>query len=117
MVKITFLKKDELALRIYKTIWKNKQLWYLPHKKELGGHFQGLHVAKQIYEMFIYEGNLYTDNYKLLINIPEEEPLFTEEEINSTIKIERVDFERKKGEGKFLTKENFLKRFELLNIE
>ena len=30
MIKITFLKKDETARKIYKTIWNNRNNWYLP---------------------------------------------------------------------------------------
>ena len=116
MTKISFLKKDDLAFRIYNTIWKNKQLWYIPHKKELGGHFQGLHVVDKNYDMFVYEGKLYVENSDILINIPEKEPLFTQEEINSTIKIEKVEFNRKKGEGKFLTEDNLEKCYDLIIV-
>lgn len=114
MVKITFLKKDELAFKIYKAIWNNRNIRYIPKNPH--------HVNRFIYdaenELFIYEGKVYAvSGTTVLINLPEQEPVFTDEEINSTVKIENVSFERKKGEGKFLTEENLFDRFQLLNIQ
>lgn len=113
MIKITFLKKDELAFRIYKTIWKNRNIRYIPKNPH--------HVNRFVYdsenELFVYEGNLYiVYGSDILINLPEHEPVFTEKEVDSTIKIEKVDFERKKGEGKFLTEDNLKERFELIEV-
>ena len=68
--------------------------------------------------MYILNGKLYIAcGYNVVINKPEEIPKFSEDEIKSTIKTEVIDFERKKGEGKFLTKDNLEKRFELLETE
>lgn len=117
MIKISFLKKDDLAYKIYKTIWKNRRLWYIPYKKELGGHFQGVHTSDKDFAVFIHDGKLYVEkNSDILINIPNQNPVFTDEELDSTIKVEKVDFERKSGEGKFLTKDNFKQQFELIEV-
>ena len=75
-------------------------------------------IVKPDTEVFIYSGRLYIAcGYSVVINLPAEQPKFSEEEIKSTIKIEVVEFGRKKGEGKFLTKDNLEKRFELLETE
>ena len=47
MIKITFLKKDETARKIYQTIWNNRNTWYLPYLRLAGGHFHGLHTRMQ----------------------------------------------------------------------
>ena len=120
MIKITFLKKDELAKRIYKTIWDNRSLWYLPKLRQLGGHHHGFHNYRNQTQLFVYEGNLYIEreiSHHVLINKAEHVPLFTEDEINSTVVIEKVDFQRKKGQGKFLTEENLERRFELIEAK
>ncbi|MCR4822091.1 MAG: hypothetical protein K5873_04365 [Treponema sp.] len=115
MIRVTFLKKDDLAFEIYKSIWENRNLWYVPHLKALGGHFQGLHKKKSDTPTFILEGKLYLETDKILINKPEESH-FSQEEINSTVKIEKIDFDREKGQGKFLTDDNWEKRFELIEV-
>ena len=120
MIKITFLKKDELAKKIYKTIWDNRSLWYLPKLRQLGGHHHGFHNYRNQTQLFVYEGNLYIEreiSHHVLINKAEHVPLFTEDEINSTVVIEKVDFQRKKGQGKFLTEENLERRFELIEAK
>lgn len=111
MIRVSFLKKDDLAFRIYKTIWNNRNIRYIPKNPH--------HVNRFIYdaenELFIYEGKLYAVyGTTVLINLPEQEPEFTDEEISSRVKIEKIDFERKKGEGKFLTEDNLEQRFELI---
>ena len=114
MIKITFLKKDELAKKIYKTIWKNRNTRYIsknPH------HFNRF-IFNARNELFVYEGNLYiVYGNNVLINLPEHNPVFTEDEINSTVVIEEVDFQRKKGQGKFLTEENLERRFDLIEAK
>ena len=120
MIKITFLKKDETARKIYQTIWNNRNTWYLPYLRLAGGHFHGLHTYKTQTQLFVYEGCLYVERTKVnhvLINIPEATPAFTEDEINSTIVLEEVDFQRQKGQGKFLTEENLERRFELIEVK
>ncbi|MCR4823700.1 MAG: hypothetical protein K5873_12605 [Treponema sp.] len=120
MIKITFLKKDELAKRIYKTIWDNRNLWYLPKLRQLGGHHHGFHIYKTPTQLFVYKGILYIErdiNQKVLINKPEHVPFFSDDEIYSTVVIENVDFHRKKGDGKFLTEENLERRFELIEAK
>ena len=117
MIKITFLKKDETARKIYQTIWNNRNTWYLPYLRLAGGHFHGLHTYKTQTQLFVYEGCLYVERPKVnhvLINIPEATPAFTEDEINSTVVVEEVEFQRQKGQGKFLTEENLERRFELI---
>ena len=119
MIKISFLKKDEMAKKIYRTIWENRNLWYLPKRKELGGHFHGFHNYQTETQLFIYEGDFYIDRditHHVLINKPEYPPAFTDDEIYSIVAIEKVDFQRQKGQGKFLTEENLDKRFELIEI-
>lgn len=117
MIKITFLKKDETARKIYQTIWNNRNTWYLPYLRLAGGHFHGLHTYKTQTQLFVYEGCLYVERSKaqhVLINTPEATPAFTEHEINSTVVVEEVDFQRQKGQGKFLAEENLERRFELI---
>ena len=117
MIKITFLKKDETARKIYQTIWNNRNTWYLPYLWLAGGHFHGLHTYKTQTQLFVFEGSLFVERPKInhvLINIPEATPAFTEDEINSTVVVEEVDFQRQKGQGKFLTEENLERRFELI---
>ena len=117
MIKITFLKKDETARKIYQTIWNNRNTWYLPYLRLAGGHFHGLHTYKTQTQLFVYEGCLFVERPKInhvLINIPEATPAFTEDEINSTVVVEEVEFQRQKGQGKFLTEENLERRFELI---
>ena len=109
MIKITFLKKDEIARKIYQTIWNNRNTWYLPYLRLAGGHFHGLHTYKTQTQLFVFEGSLFVERPKVnhvLINIPEATPAFTEDEINSTVVVEEVEFQRQKGQGKFLTEEN-----------
>ena len=117
MIKITFLKKDENARKIYQTIWNNRNTWYLPYLWLAGGHFHGLHTYKTQTQLFVFEGSLFVERPKVnhvLINIPEATPAFTEDEINSTVVVEEVEFQRQKGQGKFLTEENLERRFELI---
>ena len=117
MIKITFLKKDETARKIYQTIWNNRNTWYLPYLRLAGGHFHGLHTYKTQTQLFVYEGCLFVERPKInhvLVNIPEATPAFTEDEINSTVVVEEVEFQRQKGQGKFLTEENLERRFELI---
>ena len=117
MIKITFLKKDEIARKIYQTIWNNRNTWYLPYLRLAGGHFHGLHTYKTQTQLFVFEGSLFVERPKVnhvLINIPEATPAFTEDEINSTVVVEEVEFQRQKGQGKFLTEENLERRFELI---
>ena len=52
-----------------------------------------------------------------MINKPEHVPFFSDDEIYSTVVIENVDFQRKKGDGKFLTEENLERRFELIEAK
>ena len=117
MIKITFMKKDEIARKIYQTIWNNRNTWYLPYLRLAGGHFHGLHTYKTQTQLFVFEGSLFVERPKVnhvLINIPEATPAFTEDEINSTVVVEEVEFQRQKGQGKFLTEENLERRFELI---
>ena len=117
MIKITFLKKDETARKIYQTIWNNRNTWYLPYLRLAGGHFHGLHTYKTQTQLFVFEGSLFVERPKVnhvLINIPEATPAFTEDEINSTVVVEELECQRKKGQGKFLTEENLERRFELI---
>ena len=105
---------------MYTTIWDNRNLWYLPKLRQLGGHHHGFHNYTTQTQLFIYEGILYIErdiNQHVLINKPEYVPLFTEDEINSTVAIENVDFQRQKGQGKFLTEDNLDRRFELIETE
>ena len=112
MSVVTFLKKDELAFKIYKAIWENRNIRIVPKNPHFFNRFC---IVKPDTEVFIYSGRLYiVCGYNVVINHPAEQPKFSEEEIKSTIKTEVVEFERKKGEGKFLTKDNLEKRFELL---
>ena len=88
MIKITFMKKDEIARKIYQTIWNNRNTWYLPYLRLAGGHFHGLHTYKTQTQLFVFEGSLFVERTKVnhvLINIPEATPAFTEDEINSTL--------------------------------
>ena len=115
MSVVTFLKKDELAFKIYKAIWENRNIRIVPKNPHFFNRFC---YVKPDTEVYILNGKLYIAcGYNVVINKPEEIPKFSENEIKSTIKTEVIDFERKKGEGKFLTKDNLEKRFELLETE
>ena len=111
MIKITFLKKDETARKIYQTIWNNRNTWYLPYLRLAGGHFHGLHTYKTQTQLFVYEGCLYVERPKVnhvLINIPETTPAFTEDEINAVVEtfkqavadIKALNFEPTKNKDK-----------------
>lgn len=114
MLMISFLKKDENAFKIYKAIWENRNVRIVPKNPHFFNRFC---YVKPNTEVFIHNGKLYINcGYKVVINHPAHNPVFTEAEINSTVKIERVEFKSKKGEGKFLTKDNLEKRFELLEV-
>ena len=115
MTVVTFLKKDELAFRIYKAIWENRNIRIVPKNPHFFNRFC---YVKPDTEVFILNGKLYIAcGYNLVINHPAHNPVFTEADIHSTIKIQTIEFDRKKGEGKFLTNDNLRKRFELIEVE
>lgn len=114
MVMITFLKKDELAFRIYKSIWDNRNIRIIPKNPHVMNRFCRVRPDTKL---FIYEGKLYIDGVNtIVINNPGQEPVFSEDEIRSVIKIDIVEFERKKGEGKFLEDKNLEKCYDMITV-
>ena len=111
MIKITFLKQDELAKKIYHTLWENRNVRAIPKNPHFLNRFA---IVKPDTEMFILDGflDVNSGSYPLLNYFGKTN--FSNDEINSTIVMEQVDFQRQKGQGIFLTEENLEKRFELI---
>jgi hypothetical protein len=79
MSVVTFLKKDELAFKIYKAIWENRNIRIVPKNPHFFNRFC---IVKPDTEVFIYSGRLYiVCGYSVVINHPAEQPKFSEEEI------------------------------------
>ena len=114
MIKITFLKKDELAKRIYHTLWKNRNVRAVPKNPHFFNRFA---IIEPDTQMFIFEGFLYVESAKYPLLNCFNQTVFNDDEIHSTIVMEKVDFQRQKGQGKFLTEENLERRFELIEAK
>ena len=110
MIKISFLKKDETAKKIYLELWKNRNVRAMPKNPHFFNRFA---IVKPDTQMFILDGFLYVISEKYPLVNCFDRVYFFDDEIYSTIAMEKVDFQRQKGQGKFLTEENLEKRFEL----
>lgn len=113
MIKISFLKKDETAKKIYLELWKNRNVRAMPKNPHFFNRFA---IVNPDTQMFILNGFLYVISEKYPLVNCFDRVNFTDDEIYSTIAMEKVDLQRQKGQGKFLTEENLDKRFELIEI-
>ena len=114
MIKIEFLKKDDISHKIFMRLWENRKVRLAPKLPGIFNYFSGYYEDSGN-DLFVYCGNLYIvyGTYPIL-NKPNQE-VISDEEIAASIRItENVSVEPKKGESKHLSAENLEKCYDLI---